>query len=208
MKISKKISIAILFFTITTLNSYSQNLNTSKLDSLFKALDEKKLFMGSIAISKNGNLIYSKSIGQANIETNKSLSIQTKYRIGSTAKIFTSALVLKAVENKKITLDQTIDKFFPTIDQSDKITIENLLNHRSGIHELLAADEFTNGYTKAKSQDEMIAILSKFKVDFKPNSKADYSNSNYYLLTIILEKIYKKSYSDLLNEQIVKPLDL
>lgn len=208
MKISKTTSIKILFFTIITLNSYSQKLNISKLDSLFKALDEKNLFMGSIAVSENGNLIYSKSIGKADIETSKDLSDQTKYRIGSTTKISTSALVLKAVENKKITLDQTINTFFPTIDKSDKITIENLLNHRSGIHELLAANEFENGYTEVKSQEEMIAILSKFKTDFEPNSKADYSNSNYYLLTVILEKIYKKSYSDLLNEQIVKPLKL
>lgn len=208
MKITKTASLTILLFIITAINSYSQKLNASRLDSLFQALNEKNLFMGSISISKNGNEIYSNSIGIADVENNKALTKNTKFRIGSTTKIFTSALVLKAVENKKITLDQTINTFFPTIVNSQKITICNLLNHRSGIHELLAADEFANGYTEAKSQEEMISIISKFQSDFEPNTKADYSNSNYYLLTLILEKVYKKTYSELLNEQIIKPLQL
>ncbi|GAA3739718.1 serine hydrolase domain-containing protein [Flavobacterium ginsengisoli] len=204
-----KIKFCLVFaFAITVSIVQSQKLNNAKLDSLFKALNDKNLFMGSISISKNGNQIYSNSIGKADIANNISLSANTKFRIGSTTKIFTSALVLKAVELKKISLDQTINSFFPTIVNSQKITIGNLLNHRSGIHELLAADEFANGYTEAKSQEEMISIISKFPSDFEPDSKADYSNSNYYLLTLILEKTYKKTYSELLQEQIIKPLKL
>lgn len=204
-----KIKFCLVFvFAITILNVHSQKLNVAKLDSLFKALNDKNLFMGSISISKNGNQIYSNAIGKADVADNISLSANTKFRIGSTTKIFTSALVLKAVELKKISLDQTIHSFFPTIVNSQKITVRNLLNHRSGIHELLAADEFANGYTEAKSQEEMISILSKFQSDFEPDTKADYSNSNYYLLTLILEKTYKKTYSELLEEQIIKPLKL
>ncbi|MBB5637580.1 CubicO group peptidase (beta-lactamase class C family) [Pedobacter cryoconitis] len=197
-----------LVFGIAFLSSYSQKLNVTKLDSLFRAMDEKNVFMGSIAISKNGNLIYSNSIGKADIATNENLSFKTKYRIGSTTKTFTSALVFKAIENRKITLNQTIEEFFPTIENSEKITIEMLLKHRSGIADFLTADDFANGYTEAKSKEEMIAIISKLKSDFNPNSKAAYSNSNYYLLTVILEEIYNKSYQALLNEQIVKPLKL
>lgn len=199
---------AAFVFGIVTLSANAQKLDNIKLDSLFQALIEKNLFMGNISISKNGNEIYFNSIGKADVESNKALTKDTKFRIGSTTKIFTSALVLKAVENKKITLDQNINTFFPTIVNSQKITIRNLLNHRSGIHELLAADEFASGYTEAKSQEEMISIISKFQSDFEPNTKADYSNSNYYLLTLILEKVYKKTYSELLNEQIIKPLRL
>lgn len=197
-----------LFFGITFINAYSQKLNVIKLDSLLKALREKELFMGSISISKNGNIIYSKSIGKADIAANENSSHKTKYRIASITKVFTSALVLKAIENKKLALNQTIDQFFPTIENSERITIEMLLKHRSGITEFLKSDEFANGYTEAKSEEEMIAIISKLKSDFRPNSKANYSNSNYYLLTIILERIYKKSYPELLDEQIIKPLQL
>lgn len=204
---TKKIWVT-LIIGITFLNSYSQKLNLIKLDSLFQALEEKNLFMGSIAVSKNGNLIYSKSIGKADIATNVSLTFNTKYRIASITKTFTSTLVLKAIENKKISLTQTIDEFFPFIQNSEKITIGNLLNHRSGIPDFLVADDFTKGYTEYKSQVEMMTIISKLKSDFNPNSKASYSSSNYYLLTLILEKIYKKTYQELLDEQIVKPLKL
>ena len=197
-----------LFFGITSINAYSQKLNVIKLDSLFKALGEKELFMGSIAISENENLIYSKSIGKADIAADENSSYKTKYRIASITKLFTSALVFKAIENKKLALNQSIDKFFPTIENPEKITIEMLLKHRSGITEFLKSDEFANGYTEAKSEEEMLAIISKLKSDFNPNSKADYSNSNYYLLSIILEKIYKKSYAELLEEQVIKPLQL
>lgn len=204
---TKKI-LATILFSLTFGTIHSQKLEAAKLDSLFKALEQKDLFMGSIAVSKNGNIIYSNSIGKADIAANKNSSLKTKYRIGSATKMFTSALVLKAIENKKITLNQTIDIFFPAIENSQKITIENLLKHRSGIADFLNADDFANGYTQAKSEEEMIGIISKLKSDFSPNSKAVYSNSNYYLLSIILEKIYAKSYQELLTEQITKPLQL
>jgi D-alanyl-D-alanine carboxypeptidase len=203
----KKILVTMLFSLIFG-SIYSQKLNISKLDSLIHALEVNNKFMGSIAVSKNGNLIYSKSIGKADIETNKKSTIDTKYRIGSTTKMFTSALVLKAIENKKLTLNQTIDPFFPTIENSEKITIGNLLKHRSGIADFLGAADFDNGYTQAKSEEEMIGIISKLKSDFSPNSNAAYSNSNYYLLSIILEKIYAKSYQKLLSNEIIKPLKL
>jgi D-alanyl-D-alanine carboxypeptidase len=203
----KKISLTIII-GITFLNSYSQKLNIIKLDSLLNALEEKNLFMGSIAISKDGNLIYSKSISKADIETNTNLLFKTKFRIGSTTKIFTSALVLKAIENKKIALNQTIDKFFPSIQNSKKITIGHLLKHRSGIPDFLIAEDFNNGYTKYRSQNEMMSIIGRLKSEFNPDSKAAYSNSNYYLLSIILEKIYTKSYKELLDDQIIKPLKL
>jgi len=160
-----------LFLGITSLNSYSQKLNVIKLDSLLQALSEKNLFMGSISIAKDGKLIYSKSIGKADIAGNENSSYKTKYRIGSTTKVFTAALVFKSIENNKLALNQSIDKFFPTIENSEKITIEMLLKHRSGIAEFLKSKEFANGYTEAKSEKEMIAIISKLKSDFNPKVK-------------------------------------
>nr|WP_278021609.1 serine hydrolase domain-containing protein [Flavobacterium ginsengisoli] len=108
-----KIKFCLVFaFAITVSIVQSQKLNNAKLDSLFKALNDKNLFMGSISISKNGNQIYSNSIGKADIANNISLSANTKFRIGSTTKIFTSALVLKAVELKKLVLTRLLIRFF------------------------------------------------------------------------------------------------
>lgn len=201
-------------FTLTLLlvllfeSSFAQTLNTSKLDSLFQILESKDKFMGSVAISENGKLIYTKSIGKDDIETNKLSTILTKYRVGSISKMYTSCLIFKAVEEKKLNLNETIEKYFPTIENANEITIGNLLNHRSGIHDFTNDDNYFNYYTEPKSEKQMVEIISNGKSDFKPDSKAQYCNSNYVLLSYILEKVYKKSYKELLTSKIIKPLGL
>lgn len=203
----KRISIVCLFGLIAT-TTFAQNLNKTKLDSLFQILESKDKFMGSIAISENGKLLYTKSIGKDDLETNKSSTIATKYRIGSVSKVFTSCLIFKAVEENKLNLNQTIDLYFPTIENAKKITIGNLLNHRSGIHNFTNDEDYLKYNTQPKSEKEMVEIISKGKSDFEPDSKGDYSNSNYVLLSYILEKTYKKSYKEILNIKIVTPLGL
>ena len=203
----KKILI-ICLVTLATTTCISQTFNKQRLDSLFQVLEKKEKFMGSIAISKNGTILYSNAIGYADLETSKKATTATKYRIGSISKIFTAALILKSIEENKLTFNQTIDKYFPQIENAKKITIENLLNHRSGIYNFTNDLTYLKYNTLPKSQKEMIEIIAKGKSDFEPNSKADYSNSNYVLLSYILEKIYKKDYSLILNEKIIKPLGL
>lgn len=203
-----KYILAVISFGFTIGTTYSQKMNTSKLDSLFQSLEINNKFMGSLAISQNGNIIYRKTIGKADIETNKISSNFTKYRIGSITKMFTSSLIFKAIEEKKLSLNLTIDKYFPAIENARKITIGNLLNHRSGIHNFTNGEDYLKWHTQPKSENEMLKIIENGKSDFKPNTKADYSNSNYVLLSFILERIYKKPFDQILNEKIVKPLGL
>lgn len=183
-------------------------LNTSKLDSLFKELEKKGEFMGSIALSHNGTIIYTNAIGFADIETQKKATKNTKYRIGSISKMFTATLVLKAIEENKIKLEQTIETYFPTVENANKITIENLLNHRSGIFNFTNDKAFRTYLSEYKSPEEMVAIISNFKSNFEPNTKGEYSNSNYVLLSIILEKVYNTSLKELITEKISVPLQL
>ena len=204
---TKKISIALLFGLLFG-TTFAQNLNKAKLDSLFQILETKDKFMGSIAVAENGKLLYTKSIGKDDIESNKLSTIATKYRIGSISKMFTSCLIFKAVEENKLSLNQTIDIYFPTVENAKKITIGNLLNHRSGIHNFTNDKEYLNYNTQPKSEKEMVEIIAKGKSDFEPDSKGDYSNSNYVLLSYILEKTYKKPYKEILNSKIIKPLGL
>ncbi len=203
----KKIKISLLFILLFS-TSFAQTLNTVKLDSLFQILETKDKFMGSIAIAENGKLLYTKSIGKEDIETNRNASILTKYRIGSISKMFTSCMIFKAVEERKLDLNQTIEKYFPTIINANIITIGNLLNHRSGLHNFTDDDNYMNYNTEPKSEKQMIEIITNGKSDFEPNSKATYSNSNYVLLSYILEKTYKKTYKELLSTKIIKPLGL
>lgn len=187
---------------------FSQTFDKTKLDNYFNTLEENNKLMGSIAVSQNGEIIYTKSIGLADVENEVKATANHTYRIGSISKSFTAVLVLKAMEEKKLDLHQPIDKWFPTITNAKKITVKHLLSHRSGIHNFTDGPEYLTWNTQPKTEKEMVEIIEKGGSDFKPDSKAVYSNSNYVLLTYILEKTYNDSYADLLQEYIVKPIGL
>jgi D-alanyl-D-alanine carboxypeptidase len=177
-----------LFVTLSQFGWAQTSFDKAKLDNYFQNLETNNKFMGSIAVSQDGKVIYTKSIGFADVENNQKANENTKYRIGSISKTFTTVMVMKAVEDKKLDLNQTIEKFFPTVPNANKITIKQLLGHRSGIHNFTNDDEYMTWYTQPKTEKEMVEIITKIGSDFEPDSKADYSNSNFVLLTYILEK--------------------
>ena len=204
---NKVLLTSLLFLSISTVG-FSKNFDKVKLDNYFKALEKNNKFMGSVAVSKNGKLIYSKSIGYADLENKIKATEKTKYRIGSITKSFTAILILKAIENKKLDINETIDKWFPTITNSKKITIKQLLTHRSGIHNFTNNVDYLQWNTQSKTEKEMIEIIKKGGSDFQPSTRAAYSNSNFVLLTFILERIFNTSYSELVQTYIVKPIRL
>lgn len=187
---------------------YSQDFDKEKLNTYFNTLEQGNKFMGSIAISQNENLIYTHSVGFSNIETQTKSDQNTTYRIGSISKTFTATLIMKAIELKQLKLNQTLDQFYPEISNAKKITIEQLLNHSSGIHDFTVHPDYFEWSTKPKSEKEMVEIITKGGSDFAPGSQHDYSNSNYVLLTYILEKINKLSYDEILKKYITKPIGL
>lgn len=187
---------------------FSQGFEETKLDNYFDALETNSKFMGSVAVSKDGKIIYTRSVGFADVENNIMANENSKYRIGSISKTFTAVLVLKAVEEGKMDLNQTIETYFPTIHNADKITIHHLLYHRSGIFNFTNDEAYLTWNTEAKTEQEMVEIIANAGSNFEPDAKAEYSNSNYVLLTYILEKIHKKPYAGIVMDQITEPLGL
>lgn len=196
------------FLTVVSAAVSAQKFNSSKLDSLFNILSANNKYMGNVAVAQNGKTIYKKAIGKADVETGKDANTDSKYRIGSISKTFTATLIFKAIDEKKLTLEESINKYFPNVKNADKITVGNLLNHRSGIFNLTNDPNYLKWNTAVKSRAELINMINASASNFAPDSKAEYSNSNYILLSIILEKIYKKTYSALLIEKIINPLQL
>ncbi|PKP06987.1 MAG: peptidase [Bacteroidetes bacterium HGW-Bacteroidetes-5] len=204
----KKVFLLALIFGLFGQTAFSQEFDKAKLEKFFDVLQANNKFMGSVALSKNGEIIYSRVVGFADVENQMKAKVDSKFRIGSISKTFTSVLVMKGVEERRIDLEQTIDKFFPTIKNSSKIKIGHLLYHRSGIHNFTNDKEYLTWNTIAKTEKEMVEIITNAGSDFEPDTKAEYSNSNFVLLTFILEKAFKKSYSEILTKYITKPLDL
>ena len=179
-----------------------------KIDILLDAYDKNDEFMGSIILSQNGETVYENTVGFSDVKTKKKASINTKYRIGSVTKSFTATLIFKAIEENKLDINETIESYFSNVKNANKITIAQLLQHRSGIHSFTKDKWFFDNRTKYISSTEMLSKISKYESDFEPNSKGEYSNSNYFLLALILEKTYNSSYENLLQEKICKPLNL
>lgn len=194
--------------TLACLVGFSQSFDKAKLDSYFDALAKNNKFMGSVAVLKDGQQLYARSVGFSEVEAQKAADEYTKYRIGSISKTFTSVLIFKAVEEGKLELNQTIDKFFPSVLNAEKITVSHLLYHRSGIHSFTDNKDYLSWCTQAKSEAELLDIIVQGGSDFDPNAKAMYSNSNYVLLTFILEKVFNDSYASLLQKYIAQPLAL
>jgi CubicO group peptidase (beta-lactamase class C family) len=198
----------LLSFSLIISVGFAQRIDKAKLDEYFNVLEKNNKFMGSVAISQDGKIIYSRATGYSDVETKKKADENTRYRIGSISKTFTTVLVFKSIEEKKLSLTETLDKYFPGIKNAPQITIAHLLAHRSGIHNFTNDPDYLKWNTQKKSEAEMIDIITKGGSDFQPDSKAAYSNSNFVLLTYILEKVNKKQFAALLNEKIIKPVGL
>lgn len=206
-----KTLLTFLFISVLSVSAFSQDFDKAKLDQFFDALSANNKGMGSIAISKDGALLYNRAVGNSHIGEKGFVSsdAKTKYRIGSITKIFTATLVFGLVEEGKLKLDDTLDKFFPEIPNAKKITIAQMLNHRSGIHNITDDKQhYTSYYRRPQTHEQILAIIAKTTPDFEPDAKAAYSNSNYILLGYIIEKVSKKSYKDVLNEKIVSKINL
>jgi D-alanyl-D-alanine carboxypeptidase len=204
------LSFAVLSLVLFTGISSGQTFNSDKLDSLLSLLAEKNKAMGSLAISENGNIIYARAIGYRLLNPQQKLpsDTKTKYRIGSISKMFTATLVFQLIEEDKLSLSTTLDQFFPSIPNAKSVTIGNMLNHRSGIHSFTNDSDYLKWMTEPRTHDEMIHIISGSKPEFEPDSKAEYSNSNFVLLGYIVEKACNKPYPELLAERICSKIGL
>jgi CubicO group peptidase (beta-lactamase class C family) len=190
--------------------AHAQTPDKAKLDQFFNRLAEKNKAMGSLTITKDGNTFYSRAIGNSQINSNekKPVSETTRFRIGSITKMFTAAMMFQLVEENKLKLTDTLDKFFPQIPNAQKITLAQMLGHRSGIFNLTENPDFRSLKTQAKTRDEMVALIAKGTPAFAPGEKAQYSNSNYALLGYIVEKAGGRPYEDALKQRITSKIGL
>ena len=178
---------------------FSQNTVKNKMSDYLDSLFVHHKIMGSFALAEDNRPTFIKVVGFADAEKGQKANVNTQYRVGSISKTFTAILIMQAVEDKKISLDKKLSDFYPDIPNADKITIEHLLQHRTGIHNLTDEGEYLQYNTKPQTETGLINIIKKYKSDFEPGSRHEYSNSNYILLGFILEKIYKKSYAELVE---------
>jgi CubicO group peptidase (beta-lactamase class C family) len=179
-----------------------------KLDSLMTQLDKHQKAMVSVALSEKGQFIYQRTIGYADIEKKQGANVYTQYRIGSISKMFTAVMILQLIDEKKLALNTTLNTFYHSLPNASKITIEQLLSHRTGLENFTSNENYLSFHTQPKTEQELISMFEKGKTEFEPDAMHSYSNTNYVLLSFILEKITKKSYADLLRMRICAKANL
>ena len=181
-----------------------------KINSFFKNKFSKHQFNGNILFAENGNIISQKSFGYSNFRKRELLTENHSFQLASVSKPFTSLAILQLIEKKKINLLDSIQKFFPEFPY-EGITIHQLLSHRSGMsqytHFCDAPDSIWPDKSITINNDDVINIISKIVplINYKPDHKYYYCNTNYLLLASILEKVSGLSFKQYMKKHIFNP---
>ncbi len=202
-----KSSFFALLFLFTQF-SFSQDFEKAKLDQLLASIDTNEKGMGSLSIFKDGKEVYQNAFGYADLDQRIKANATTKYRIGSISKTFTAAIIMQLVDENKLSLDDKLLKFFQEIPNASNITIEHLLRHESGIFNITSLPDYPNWMERPISREELINKITTQNSIFEPGSKTEYSNSNYILLTLIIEQLEMRDFPSILNKRIINKLDL
>src|SRR5438876_391361 len=199
--------LGILFFHATAL---AQD-KASKIDQLISLYNRYGQFNGSALVADNGRVIYKKGFGLANMEWNIPNAPDTKFRLGSITKQFTATLILQLVEQGKIKLDGKLSDYLPDYrkDTGAKVTIHNLLSHTSGVPSYTSLPGFfANVSRNPFAVDDFMKKYASGDLEFEPGTKFVYSNSGYFLLGAIIEKVTGKPYEQVLKQNIFDPLGM
>lgn len=196
-----------VFFLLSSIVK-GQDFNTQKLDTFLSSLEKENKLMGTISIAKDGKEVYFKSFGYANLNNNKKADRNTKFRIGSITKTITATIIMQLVDEGKLTLNTKLSTYFPQLPNASKITIEDLLRHQSGLVNITSQKDIREWITKPQTRNQMLARFVKNGIDFQPKEKLQYSNTNYIILSYIIEDIDKKTYARSVKDRITIPLQL
>lgn len=167
----------------------------------------------AIGVYSRGRVLLAKGYGKANVEFSVPVSAETIFQSGSVGKQFVSAAIMMLVEEGKLSLDDSISKYFPSAPATWKpILIKNLLSHTSGLAEY-ESDERTGPkgpfYLRLDfTEDELVNKIEALPIECPPGKKWDYRNTNYVLLGALIHKVTGKPYADFLAERIFKPLGM
>ena len=163
----------------------------------------------AVLVAKNGQIIYQKAFGMANLELNVPMRPEMVFRIGSITKQFTAIAVLQLMEQGKLSLQDDITKFIPDYPtQAYSITIEHLLTHTSGIKSYTGMTDYMKNVRNDMKPEELIDIFKNQPMEFAPGTKWNYNNSGYFLLGYIIEKVTGKTYADYIQENFFTPLGM
>lgn len=191
-----------LVLSLFSQTHFAQSDKAKKIDEFIRPFATSNQFSGVVLASDNGKVIYEKAFGLANADHKIPNQLNTRIGIASITKHMTSVILIRLIGSNKIALADKLNKYIPDFPNGDKITIEMLARHRSGIpHRVMPPEAESLAYTSA----EFIEKVKQAKLAFEPGSSRLYSSAGYAVLARVLEIVSGKSYSELLQEHVFSP---
>ncbi len=181
-----------------------------QIDAIIEnAINEIQLVGASGGVMRNNEVILARGYGYADLNKKVEATEHTVYRIGSITKQFTALAIMVLVEQGKVNLNDIMLDYLPNYPQRDhKVTIDQLLNHTSGIKSYTDIEKFWEISERDLSRNEIVDLFSSEPIEFSPGENFQYNNSGYYLLGLIIENVSGMSYADFLKTNVWQPLEM
>lgn len=182
-----------------------------EVDAVFAEWDEPDSPGCALGVIQDGKLVYARGYGQASLEHSVPITSRTIFDIGSTSKQFTAASIGLLVQDGKLRLEEEIHEWVPELAPwDDDVTLDHMLHHTSGIPDYLGllsrAGHETEDLTTPAQALELLAKVDK--LSFTPGARFEYSNSNYFLLSLVIERAGKKPFQEFARERLFAPLGM
>ncbi len=162
-------------------------------------------FHGVVLVARGGEVLYEQAFGTADAQTGEPNTVRTRFRLGLLTEPFTATAVLQLRDEGLLELDDTLDHYLPELPRGNQVTIRDLLSHRSGIPNYTDSPSFPVWKAEYHNTSAMLERLAKLPLEFVPGTATAPSNSNYYLLGAIIERITGASYGEHMAEQLFGP---
>ncbi len=195
--------------------NYNNGFKKDQLTEYLDALEKANKAMLTVSVSHKGHLIYDKQTGFSEIKTSwfskdKWLPVNsdTQYRVASITKMFTSVLLHQLIEDGKLSYQTPLAKFYPKLPNANKITIEHLLNHSSGLFNYVGDHQLSPVVYQDHSKQALLDLFSSYSPEFEPGSTHKYSNTGYITLGFIIEEVTGQSFESLIKQRIAEPIGL
>lgn len=195
--------------------SIAQTINTidpalrDRLDRIAAGVMEQRgVPSASIAIVQGGKLVYTHAYGNARIHPDKPATPDMRYSIGSISKQFTAAAILLLQQQGKLSLEDPVGKYVSGLTRGDEVTIRQILSHTSGYQDYAPEDYPIESQLKPVTPRQILDIWAAKPLDFEPGTQWQYSNTNYVIAGLIVEKVSGQKLFDFLAEHIFRPLNM
>jgi D-alanyl-D-alanine carboxypeptidase len=181
----------------------------NRVDELAKKLLLKPVAGVSVAVARDGEVLFARGYGMANLEHSVAVTPDTVFHIASVSKNILAAVLLQLVEEGKLNLDDDVTKYVPEAPtQGRRITVRQLLNHTSGIHSFTSLPEAATNERLDLTHDQVLALIKNAPFDFEPGTAWRYNNTSFYLAGMVVERVTKQEYGAYVRDRLFKPLQM